>query len=60
MIPNQPDAFGVYGDLLRFSVLFAMVSGALVIFLYLWKKDRLDMDEEPKKRMMEMDDRGSQ
>ncbi len=56
MATDQLDAFGIYGDLLRFSVLFALVGGAMAIFLYLWKKGRLDMDEEPKKTMMETDD----
>lgn len=53
---DHTDAYGVYGDILRFSFLFALVIGALVIFLYLWKNGRLDMDEEAKKTMMETDD----
>lgn len=58
MNPNQLDAFGIYGDLLRFGVLFALVGGSMTIFFYLWRKDRLDMDEEPKHAMMETDDHG--
>ena len=57
-IADQLDPFGIYGDALRFGVLFALMGSALVVFLYLWKNGRLDMDEEPKQLMMEIDDHG--
>ncbi len=59
MTIEPQDPFGVYGDLLRYGVLFALVIGSLGLFLYLWKKGRLDMDEEPKMTMMEIDDHGA-
>ena len=58
MTIEQQDAFGVYGDFLRLSVLFTLVIGSFLIFIYLWKKGRLDWDEEPKQIMMENDDHG--
>jgi len=53
---EHTDAYGVYGDILRFCFLFALLAGALAIFFQLWKNGRLDMDEEAKKTMMETDD----
>lgn len=46
------DGFGVYGSYLHYGLVILLVGGAFIIFLYLWKKGRLDMDEEPKHRMM--------
>ena len=46
------DGAGVYGGLLHYSLVIALVGSALLIFLYLLKKGRLDMDEEPKIQMM--------
>lgn len=42
------DGEGVYGFVLHYALLFAFFGGALLIFLYLWCKKRLDMGEEPK------------
>ena len=42
------DGEGVYGFALHYTLLFAMFGGSLMVFLYLWRKKRLDMDEEPK------------
>lgn len=50
------DEMGVYGSLLHYSLVILFVGSAFLIFLYLWKKGRLDMDEEPKYDMMDDDE----
>jgi hypothetical protein len=42
------DGEGVYGFILHYSLLFAFFGSALIIFFFLWRKKRLDMDESPK------------
>ncbi|MBA3721808.1 MAG: hypothetical protein H0W88_05345 [Parachlamydiaceae bacterium] len=49
------DGFGVYGNYLHFWIVVFFVGSALMIFMCLWKKNRLDMDEEPKFQMMKSD-----
>lgn len=46
------DPSGVYGEVLHYSMIIAFVGSALLIFLHLWKKGKLDMDEEPKLQML--------
>ncbi len=50
------DGIGVYGGLLHFTFAAAFFGGALLIFIYLWRKGQLDMDETPAERMLEDDD----
>lgn len=50
------DGIGVYGNFFHYGLVIALVGSALLIFLYLWKKKRLDMDEEPKFQMMQEDE----
>ena len=47
------DAMGVYGNYFHYAMVIAFVGSAFLIFFYLWKKKRLDMDEEPKFQMMQ-------
>ncbi len=49
------DASGECGSLVHYAFILAFVGSAFLAFLYLWKKGKLDMDEEPKIRMMEED-----
>jgi len=49
------DGGGVYGSLLHYGLVIAFVGSAFLVFLYLWRKGRLDMDEGPKYQMMEED-----
>ncbi|MBA3958746.1 MAG: hypothetical protein H0X51_10195 [Parachlamydiaceae bacterium] len=49
------DQFGVYGSFLHYGLIISMVGSAFLIFLYLWKKNKLDMDEEPKWQMLRED-----
>lgn len=49
------DGGGAIGGYLCYAMCMALAGSALIIFLYLWKKGRLDMDEEPKYRMIEDD-----
>lgn len=46
------DIGGVYGSMLHYGLAIALVGSAILLFFYLWKKGRLDMDEEPKMMMM--------
>ncbi len=50
------DASGVYGSLLHYGLVIAMVGSAFLIFCCLWKNKRLDMDEAPKFQMMDESD----
>lgn len=47
------DGGGVYGSLLYYSLTIAYVGSAFLIFIYLYRKNRLDMDETAKEEMME-------
>ena len=47
------DGMGIYGSLFHYTMVIAFVGSAFLIFLYLWRKKRLDMDEEPKFQMMQ-------
>lgn len=46
------DGIGVYGNFFHYAIVISLVGSAFFIFLYLWRKKRLDMDEEPKFQMM--------
>lgn len=46
------DASGIYGELMNYMMTIWMVSSAFLIFLYLWKSGRLNLDEDPKWRML--------
>lgn len=50
------DGIGVYGNFLHYGIVIALVGSAFLIFLYLWKKKRLDLDEGPKFQMMQEDE----
>lgn len=50
------DSYGIYGAYLHYGLIILMVGSAFIIFLYLWTKGRLDMDEEPKLQMMEREE----
>lgn len=47
------DGFGVAGTFLHYGLVIAFVGSAFLLFIYLWMKGRLDMDETPKYKMME-------
>lgn len=47
-----PDG-GVCGSFVHYAFILAFVGSAFLIFLYLWRKGKLDMDEEPKIRMLQ-------
>ena len=47
------DSMGVYGSMFHYAFVIAFVASAFIIFFYLWRKKRLDMDEEPKFQMMQ-------
>lgn len=47
------DVLGIYGNFFHYALVIFLVGAAFLVFFYLWKKDRLNMDEEPKFQMME-------
>jgi hypothetical protein len=53
MIAKTLDGTGIYGEILHFAFAALFFGGALLIFIYLWRKGRLDMDEDPARRMLE-------
>lgn len=46
------DGIGVFGNYFHYAVVMSLVGSSFLIFLYLWKKKRLNMDEEPKYQML--------
>lgn len=50
------DPSGIYGMLLHYAMTIVLVGGAMIIFVQLWRKGRLDMDEGPKFQMMQMEE----
>lgn len=46
------DGMGVTGNFYHYSMVIAFVGSAFLIFLFLWGKKRLDMDESPKYQML--------
>lgn len=50
---NVLDGGGVCGSWVHYAFILAFVGSAFLIFLFLWRKNRLDMDEEPKIKMMQ-------
>ena len=47
------DGAGVYGSLLHYSFVVAFVGSAFLIFICIWWKGKLNMDEGPKFQMMQ-------
>lgn len=52
-LENEMDWSGIYGGIFHYSMVLAIVGSAFLAFLYFWSKGRLDMDEEPKIKMMQ-------
>ena len=46
------DQAGIYGTAFHYAMIFIFMGSAMMIFVYLWSKNRLDMDEDPKIQMM--------
>jgi hypothetical protein len=46
------DGGGVTGYVMYYALASAMVGSTFLVFIYLWKRGRLDSDEEPKYQMM--------
>ena len=55
MLAETLDGGGVCGSWAHYAFILAFVGSAFLIFLYLWTKNKLDMDEEPKIKMMQED-----
>ena len=47
---------GYMGSLAHMFWIFAFFGSALIVFIYLWRKGRLDFDEEPKWTLFEQDE----
>ena len=50
------DGGGVTGYIMYYSFVIALMGSTLLVFIYLWRKDRLDMSEEIKIRMLLADE----
>jgi hypothetical protein len=48
---------GECGSLVHYAFILIFVGSAFAAFLYLWKSNRLDMDEEPKYTMMDEEEK---
>lgn len=46
------DPMGVYGNYFHYGLVISIVGSAFLVFLYLWKKKCLHMDEEAKYQML--------
>lgn len=53
------DQFGVYGSVFYYSMFFAWMGSALLVFVYLWRKGKLDMSEESKMQMLKEEEDGT-
>lgn len=49
------DGFGLSGLIIDYAMIVGFSLGALILFVYLWKKGRLDFEEDAKHQMMEDD-----
>jgi|GEM_PF-3532182 len=49
------DGAGFCGGIFIYCMIFALVGSSLLLFIYFWYKDKLDMDESPKWAMMEQE-----
>lgn len=47
------DGSGLYGFILHYALLFALFGSALIVFIYLGIKGRLDMHEGPQHSLFE-------
>jgi hypothetical protein len=60
MAPNSSgqllDGIGFLGNLFEHAMIAALGGSAVLVFLYLWLKGRLDMDQSPAKDMVERDE----
>jgi cbb3-type cytochrome oxidase subunit 3 len=50
------DGFGISGMVLHYATVMLFVGTAALVFFYLWKNNRLDMDEAPKYQMLNDED----
>lgn len=55
MIAQVIDSTGVCGSIVHYSLVIMLVGCSMILFLYLWRKGKLDMDEGPKYQMMNDD-----
>lgn len=49
------DGFGYRGLILDYALIIFFSGSTLILFLYFWKKKRLDFDEAPKYQMLKED-----
>lgn len=50
------DGVGFLGNLFEHAMIAALGGSALIVFVYLWCKGRLDMDQDAAKDMLGRDD----
>jgi hypothetical protein len=49
---DKLDSFGISGMAIAYALIIFFTGTALMVFIYLWRKNRLDMDESPKIQML--------
>jgi hypothetical protein len=54
------DGQGMYGALLTYGLTWALMGSSILVFLVLWRRGKLDMDESPKYQMMDQDISGEE
>lgn len=57
--PTQPfiDSVGLIGNIFETALVLALGFSTILVFIYLWKTKRLDLDEEAAQDMVKRDDR---
>lgn len=50
------DSIGFFGNLFECSLVIALGTSTLLVFFYLWKRDRLGCDEQAAEQMVNQDD----
>lgn len=51
-IDRNFDSFGYFGLIMDYSMIVFFSGGAFILFLYLWKKGRLNFEEDAKFEML--------
>lgn len=51
------DSIGLMGNIFETALVLALGFSTILVFIYLWKSKRLDLDEEAAQDMVKRDDR---
>jgi len=59
LLKHTVDNSGTIGGIVQFMYAAALFGSSVLIFLYLWKKGRLDFDQGPANQMLDDDEEKS-